>query len=257
MISVPALLAVLLAIVFWYAADVLLLVFAAVLLAVFLRGISDWVSNHSRVPSGWSIALTVLAIVVVAAGVIWLLAPRVADQIDHLSNTLPPLIREQADALRQYRWGRWVLSETQPSGDLAGGMGRFLARVGGFFSSTMGMIANLVLIVVVGLYLAAEAHRYKEGIVILFPSSKRTRVREVLAAIGVALRGWLLGQSVSMTFLGVCAYIGLSILGVPLALTLALLTSLFTLIPNLGPIIAVIPPALLALTKIHGALCMW
>ena len=178
-----------------------------------------------------------------------MLAPQVANQVDRLANTLPPLVREYADALKKYEWGRWLVSEAPPSSQLLGSMGRLMERVGIFFSSTIGIIVNFVLILVIGLYLAAEAERYLEGIVKLLPARKRERAWEVLTILGFTIRGWLLGQLVSMSFLGVFAFIGLWLLGVPLALTLALFTAILTFIPNLGPFISAIPPALLALTQ--------
>src|SRR5687768_2649712 len=48
----------------WYGANVLLLVFAAILAAVFLRGLSDWVSGHTRLSPRWSLAAVVLALLV-------------------------------------------------------------------------------------------------------------------------------------------------------------------------------------------------
>jgi predicted PurR-regulated permease PerM len=57
------------------------------------------------------------------------------------------------------------------------------------------------------------------------------------------------GQLIPMAFLGVVAFVGLSILGVPLALPLALLTAVLTVIPNVGPIIAMAAPALLAFAE--------
>ena len=237
-----------LAVIVWMAAEVLLLLVAATLLAVFLRGATVWLSGHTPLSQRWALPVTVLGLTVVAAGVIWILAPQVANQVDRLAETLPPLVREHADALKKYEWGKWLVSEAPASSQLLGSMGRLLERVGLFFSSTIGVIVNFVLILVVGLFLAAEADRYQEGIIVLLPPASRARARDVLTALGFTIRGWLLGQLVSMTFLGVFAYIGLSLLGIPLALTLALLTALLTFIPNLGPILSVIPPALLALT---------
>ncbi len=237
------------ALILWLAAEVLLLLFAAILLAVFLRAASAWLRGHSPLPERWALPVTVVALSVIVAAVVWLLAPQVADQVDRLAETLPPLIREHTESLKKYEWGKWLVSEAPPSSELLGNMGRLIERVGLFFTSTIGVIVNFVLILVIGLYLAAEADRYQEGIVLLLPASKRARAREMLTVLGSTIKGWLLGQCFSMFFLGLSAFIGLSLLGVPLALTLALLTGLLTFIPNLGAFISVIPPALLALTQ--------
>ena len=73
----------------------------------------------------------------------------------------------------------------------------------------------------------------------------RGSLREVLAAVGSTLRWWLWGKLLGMLVIGVLTTLGLWRLGVPLALTLGLLAALLTFIPNIGPILAVIPAALL------------
>ena len=50
-----------------------------------------------------------------------------------------------------------------------------------------------------------------------------------------------------MLSLTILAFIGLSILGIPMTLTLALLTGLITFIPNFGAVLSAIPPLLIGL----------
>jgi predicted PurR-regulated permease PerM len=51
---------------------------------------------------------------------------------------------------------------------------------------------------------------------------------------------------IQMATIGVVSFIGLMILGVPLALANALLAGLLEFIPNIGPILSVIPPMAVA-----------
>lgn len=238
--------AVLIGFLFWLVAEALLLFFGAVLVAIFLRGLSDWLAGRSSLSRRWSLAIVVLFLVVAVGGVAWLLAPRVAGQIDQLSVTLPASLQRWTQTFEQYQWGRWLLARTDI---LLQGNGSLLSKLGHLFSFTFGAIIDAALILVIGLYLAAESDRYREGVIQLLPRSRRTRMRQVMSAVARTLRGWLLAQMVSMTFLSVFAFLGLSLLGIPLALTLAIFTGLLTFIPNLGPIISVVPPALLAMAQ--------
>jgi predicted PurR-regulated permease PerM len=63
---------------------------------------------------------------------------------------------------------------------------------------------------------------------------------------GELLRRWLIGQSITMSAIGVVTYIGLLILGVPIAFVLALFAGLACFLPYLGPIIGAIPIILVA-----------
>lgn len=233
----------------WYAVDVLLLAFAGILLAIFLRALSVWLSGRTPLSGGWSLAVVILALVSVLGAGAWLLAPDVAEQVDQLSESVPRSAQQLGQRIERYAWGRQLLAQVPTTGELLSDKSNVLARVTGVFSTTFGLIAGVVIVLFVGLYLAADPQLYAGGLVRLVPANKRGRAREVLSEVGQTLRWWLLGQIVAMTIVGALSALGLWLLGVPLALTLGLLAALLTFIPNIGPVIAVVPAALLALTQ--------
>jgi predicted PurR-regulated permease PerM len=81
------------------------------------------------------------------------------------------------------------------------------------------------------------------------PIAKRTRTRAVLDAIGHALRWWLIGRVFSMAVVAAGTALGLYLLGVPLAITLGLIAGLLDFVPTIGPILATVPAALVALLQ--------
>jgi predicted PurR-regulated permease PerM len=109
------------------------------------------------------------------------------------------------------------------------------------------VLLNFVMVAFIGLYLAIDPGIYRRGLLSLVPLDRRARAAEILAAVGEALRGWLLGQVFAMLVVGVLATIGLWLLGIPLALALGLLAALLGFIPYLGPLAAAVPAVLLAL----------
>jgi predicted PurR-regulated permease PerM len=180
---------------------------------------------------------------------VWLLAPGVADQIDELRKSLPQSVRQLGQRIERYEWGRQVLAQKPNADELMPDRADVLARATGVFSTTLGAFANFFIIIFIGLYLAAEPRLYTGGIIRLVPASRRERAREILRKVGSTLRWWLIGKVASMIVIGALTAGGLWLLGVPLALTLGLLAALLTFIPNLGPILAVVPAALLALLQ--------
>jgi len=78
-------------------------------------------------------------------------------------------------------------------------------------------------------------------VVHLLPPSRRPRTRTVFAALGSALRHWLLGRIASMLVVGLLTGIGLMIFGIPLALALGLIAALLSFVPYIGPILALVP----------------
>lgn len=68
----------------------------------------------------------------------------------------------------------------------------------------------------------------------------------VMNAIEKNLRQWLIARALSMCGVGLLVTVGLYALHVPLAGTLGIFAALMSFIPNLGPILSVIPPMVLA-----------
>ena len=235
-----------------FAIDALLLIFAAILFAIFLRGLADLLAEKSGLGKGLSLAIVGVSLIAVFAGSIYLLAPDIADQIKELRHELPRSVNALREKLEQTSWGRLILQQIPAPQEIVNGGGDggdTLRRVGGFFSSTLSVFLKFVVFVLLSVYLAAEPRLYLNGFLRLFPQNKRERAREVLKAIGETLRWWLVGKFCSMIVIGILTTIGLRLLGVPLSLTLGLFAAVTSFIPNFGPIIAVVPAALLALAN--------
>lgn len=229
----------------YLALDLLLLLFAGILLAIFLRSLACWVSQRTRLPVSWALLVTVLALLgaAVAAGLMY--APRVAEQSELLTQKLPAAAKDVTDWLRQYTWGEWVLDQVAAGAseaNVSGTATTALSRV------THGMVA-IIVVLFTGLYLAAEPTPYIRGVLRLLPEAARWRAAETLYAVGHVLRWWLLGQAVAMTLVGLTMGIGLALIGVQLALLLGLLAGLFEFIPLLGPLLALGPALVLALAE--------
>jgi predicted PurR-regulated permease PerM len=117
----------------------------------------------------------------------------------------------------------------------------------GFIAGVADFLVAVVLIVVVGIFAAAEPALYKAGFLHLVPPPHRPRARQAVETVVFNLRYWLLGQVFLMIIIGVTSAVGLWLLGIPLALTLGLLAGIMEMIPYIGAWIAAVPAALIAL----------
>jgi predicted PurR-regulated permease PerM len=232
----------------YFTFDVILLIFAAALLAIFLRGLAELLGRFVNLSEGWLVLVVSVTLVAVLAGAIALLAPDVADQIRHLREELPRSAQAAATYISQFGWGRALIEQLPSVDDVRQNINpsSLLSGVGGFFSSTVGAVGNFFIVILLAIYLAGEPYLYIHGFVKMFPKPGRHRATQVLTAVGETLRWWLIGKVASMIFIGLLTWIGLSILGVPLALTLGLLAGLLSFIPNFGPILSALPALLLA-----------
>ena len=242
------LLVVLLLVFLMYVFDVVLLLFGAILAAIFLHGLANISRRYLRLSEGISVLLVSFLLVILLALGVWLLAPSVAEQMRNLRAELPESARKAGAYLAQFSWGKVLLDQMPGTDKLIETVNTssFLSSVGGYFSSTLGAIGNIALMLLLAVYLASEPKTYIKGFTKLFPQHRRKRVREILYQIGETLSWFLIGKGASMLFIGLLTWIGLSIIGVPLALTLGLIAGLLSFIPNFGPILSAAPAILLA-----------
>lgn len=240
--------AYLLYLLFFQVLDVILLSFAGILLAVFLRGLADFVNRYTKLSETMAVLLVSVLLLAILGGAIAFLAPDVAEQYRHLRDEVPKSAQKAGEYLSQFGWGKTLIAQLPSVDDIMQKIdaSTVLTRVGGYFSSTVGAIGNFFVVILLAIYLAVEPKFYTRGLTKIFPISARPRVEQVLGEIGNTLTWWLIGKTASMLFIGILTWIGLSILGVPLALTLGLIAGLLSFIPNFGPIFSAVPAILLA-----------
>ena len=111
----------------------------------------------------------------------------------------------------------------------------------GFLSSTISTVAGLVLILVLSIYIGADPDTYHDGLMKLFPRPWRNRGGEVLTAMSLALRKWLVTQLIAMVVIGVVSTIVLLIIGVNAAVPLGVIAGLLEFVPTVGPILSAVP----------------
>jgi predicted PurR-regulated permease PerM len=104
-----------------------------------------------------------------------------------------------------------------------------------------------LLVIVGGIYLAAQPKLYRSGLLKLFPAGSRDRIDQALDDCWTALRLWLAGRLVSMVFIGLLTGVGLWLIGIPGALALGIVAFILEFVPFVGPIIAAVPALVLAL----------
>ena len=229
----------------WFASGILLLIFSAILIAVLLTRASAWLEKWFHMRHGIALAIVLLALVGLIVLAAWQLAPQVAAQARELSTSLPSAFERVRNFMSQAPLLDSVVQGLpDPAKELD--LRALASRVGTVFSGVFGIAANVVIVLFVSIYLAAQPQVYVNGFVTLFPKPRRQRICAVLHRVGEALGLWLLGKLLAMLVVGSVVAIGLTLLEVPLALVLGLVAGLFEFIPYLGPILAGVPALLIA-----------
>lgn len=226
----------------WFLARVILLLFGAIVLATILRAAAS-VIERTPLPSRWALPVAEIAIAAAIGAFLFLLGSQIGAEFSGLMQQLPETLSslekrlnvDLVESLRQEVSFAW------------------LGNIVGFAPNLLGAIASLVLMLVGGLFLAAQPQLYREGVLKLVPEGGRETIGIAISRAGVALRLWLIGKLIAMLLIGVVTFLGLWLLGIPSALALSLIAGMLEFIPFLGPILSFIPAGLVALSHDSGS----
>jgi predicted PurR-regulated permease PerM len=225
----------------WRLSSVLILAFAAVLVAVLLVGLANVIETHTRLPWPWAFTTGVLVIALFLIGVIVLFGAQLAGQIDEVISRIPRAFDEAgrrigiADASSEL-----VNALSSASGS------RIVSQAARLGYTFIGMVADLVLVVAAAIYLGADRSFHLSAIKLL-PPNQQERALSAMVASAHALRLWFLGQLISMILVGLLSGLAFWAIGLPLPLGLGLIAGLANFIPLLGPILGAIPAVILAM----------
>lgn len=228
------------------ATQVVLVIFAGLILAAYLSGIASWLSRHTPLGPKLSIAAVLVSHATATGLFMWWAVDSLVPEVRRLSEELPRAAQTLLERVRATDWGATLLDAVPSMGRLQAG-GEWVASITGVLSSFAGIVVNAAVLLFVGIYVAADPGGYRGGFIRLVPPARRDRIEKLLDECTSTLRLWVLGRMVGATVIGIGVWIGLSLLDVPLALLLGLLAGALTFVPNIGPIASAVPPILLAL----------
>ncbi len=236
----------------WQIREVLLLMFAAVVLATTLNRLAKRLQRMGM-GRGLAVILSVGIFLAVVVGFFWLIVPPFTQQFQELTLRVPQGFQrlnswlDQAETRIPTQLTPYIpdvnslIQQAQPL------INRALGSSFTLVSGTLEVVLKILLVLVLTGMFLADPPAYRKVFVRLFPSFYRRRVDGILDKCEVSLEGWVVGAFIAMSVVGLLSVTGLSILGVKAALALGVLAGFLNLIPNLGPTMSVIPAMAIAL----------
>ncbi len=200
--------------------------------------------------------VVVVGAVVLGIGILgYIVAPLLFEQVGDFARRAPAVARIVQGYLREL--GEEYPGLGGPGGamaslDLTSAVQEVVQRVGELWRITTrgaGLLLQAIGAVVMALYMVANPRPLVNGVLALFPLSRRGRVEEILALIRERVSGWILGQLAAMALIFVLTWAGLGLVGVEFAFTFAVLTGVLQIVPFFGPIVSAVPPTLVALSQ--------
>ena len=227
--------------VLFFVHELLLLAFGSLLVALLLIAISE---AFQRLGMPKTPALTAATVLLLGAlGLIgYLFYAEIAHQTELLGRELPLAWLAMERRLQTGAIGRLLLNSLQNRATVTWATN----EAGSIVRGSAIVLFNLLIVISAAIYFAADPARYRRGLAMLSPPRYRALTDRTLGEIGVALRLWLVTQSVSMVVMGAVFAVGLYLSGVPAWGALGLLGGMAEFIPYVGPIVAMLPAFLLA-----------
>ncbi len=220
--------------IFWLVKDVAIIIFGGLIVATLLTALADRLVQWTPLKRKASVAIVLLSLIIAFGLTFYYVGDQAVKQFAELRQTLPQAIETTTEWLESQPFGAGLLPEAGGQQEMEVPWG----NVAGYTGTLVGGIANMLLMIVIGVYLAFTPNVYNRGIVRLTPPIYRERTDKALACAGTGLRQWLVGQLLAMLLVGVLTAIGLTVLGIPLALVLGIIAGLSEFVPFIGPLFA-------------------
>ncbi|HLR51370.1 MAG TPA: AI-2E family transporter [Candidatus Avamphibacillus sp.] len=244
----------------------LIIIFTTILAPVILAFIAYYLLNpiidlleKFKIRRVWGIVIIALIITGILTGLILATAPIIERQIEDLIESFPRYLSQMGDNIQSwlehsilgpyYDEGyQWVV---QNLSDLPSKIGEYLGgAIEGFrnIASTLtNAIVALITFPIILFFLLKDGVKFKKYVLNLFPPKFRHDVDQILKNIDNQVGSYIQGQIIVALCIGILLYIGYLIIGLDYAIVLAIVAAVTSVVPYLGPMIAISPAIIIAI----------
>ena len=217
--------------------DVIWLFLIAIIITAALNPVIKGMQKLLKAKRGFSVVYVYVLFFMALAILIAFIGPLLSEQFEQLGKELPHFIE-------QFTSDTITIPQDISFSDVSQ---KFVQSINNPFSTTVGFFTTIISVVAVismSFYMSLEEDGLKKSLLIITPQKYVTYISSLVNRIQENFGRWMVGQVVTMIFVGVLYYIALTLLGIPYAPVLALIGGLLEIIPYFGPIIASIPAIL-------------
>ncbi|MDY0410301.1 AI-2E family transporter [Virgibacillus soli] len=215
--------------------------------------------EKARIKRIWGILIIILGIAGIITSITMLVAPTIETQINDLIVNFPVFVQQMSENFRgwidqsifgpYYDEGYdWVVANLS---DISSKIG---AYVGGALEGIRN-VANTLTHVFIAIFtfpfilffLLKDSAKFKQYCLRLLPPKFRKDADHILKNMDVQVGSYIRGQIIVALCIGILLYIGYLIIGLDYAIILAITASVTSVVPYLGPIIAISPAIIIAI----------
>lgn len=233
----------------WYIREIVAIFIISIMLASVIDPFADWFAKR-RIPRSIAVLIVYTVLLALASLIVIVLVPIVIEQSSQLLKNISVTSASAIDSFVQFQQRHQVL-ENLTSGlesfqqNLTASANSIFTTVKGFF----GGLAALMIVLVLTFYMVVEEESMRRYFKTLAPAEYQPYLNQILQKMQKRIGAWLRGQIILGFVVGLAVYIGLKLLGVPYALLLAIIAGLFEIVPYVGPILSLLPAALIGFAQ--------
>ena len=246
---------------------IVVVLFAAILFASTIRPLVEWLTRF-RVPRLLAILLIYIAVLGSLFGLLSLAVPPLTELVTQYASYLSNgrVISGVNDFLRDTQQTLVDFGLAQPSVDVevpqeigediqssidevAASGGDMVEQALPYAQNTVFVLSQVLLALVMAFYWLTSREKILGLLLAITPAARRHTVSNIWNDVEFTLGSYVRAQTLLSVIIGVAAYIGLRIFGVPYALALATISALLEFIPVVGPILGALPALLVGFSQ--------
>jgi len=251
-------------------ADIILLFLLAWLIAFVLNPLVTFLSESAvprlkiRLSRGAAVGLIYSIILLAVILALAVFVPTVVAQLTDLAKRFPELIARapQVSGILQAQvdqMGLPIRVEDALKAALTviqGFAATAIQNALGIFTSLLSFLANLLFVLILSVYISLDQPRLRKSILRFIPARFHQEANFFGASVDATFGGFIRGQLIQAILQAIATGIVMAIFRADFAIAASLFAGLFMLIPLVGPLLALLPPFLLALIAVPGA-ALW
>ncbi len=245
----------------WFLRDIILVVITAVIVASAVEPMVHFFAKRN-VPRLLSLVLIYAVSLGFFAGLFYFFVPALIDDVSKIAQLLPkyadmssfwdPLSDTASVTTHAVSASSPSFAQSLIEGQNLLSLFKSGIEEGGVVQSVsvfFGGFLSFILIIVLSFYLAAQEKGIENFLRLISPVKSRSYVVSLWKRSQEKIGLWFQGQMLLGVLVGVLAFLGLTVLGIPSALFLAFIMMIFEIIPVFGPILAAVPGVAVAITE--------
>lgn len=229
----------------YFLKDILVLFLIAFIIATAIKPLVD-LAEKKNIPRTLSIVIVYALMVLFIYGLIRLIIPPISTQATQIIDNRQEIAIRITGYLSNAPAGIKNLIHTFTD-DLPTRLGHYTS--GSVIDNALGVFSGLLgflTIFVISFYLLLEKNSMEDFIEENWLFGSKDRIKRIYRKISTKVSLWIRGQVILSGAIGILTYVGLSVLGIDFALTLAIIAGLTEILPVIGPIIGAVPAVIIA-----------